>query len=255
MTSLEQQIKQAAALIQQANRVVALTGAGISTPSGIPDFRSSKSSLWQQTDPLSVASIYAFRQNPQAFYNWVRPLAETLLEAQPNPAHQALVQLEKAGKMKTVITQNIDNLHYKAGSQTILELHGHLREFTCLQCYKTHKAANIIDDFLETGQVPRCDCPRHGVLKPNVILFGEQLPMREFVAAQMAMEEADLVLVAGSSLEVAPVSDLPQLALKKGAKLIIVNYRKTYLDEEADVVIHADVAEVLPQLVEAVNQT
>lgn len=248
---LDDQIQQAARLISQARQMVAMTGAGISTPSGVPDFRSPASGLWDHTDPLEVASIFAFRHNPQRFYNWVRPLALLLLEARPNPAHYALAELEREGKLNAVITQNIDDLHHKAGSQTVYELHGHLREVTCTKCYAVQESAPAFARFIADGQAPRHDCG--GVLKPNVILFGEQLPMREFVLAQVATKEADLMLVAGSSLEVAPASDLPELALQNKAKLIIINYQPTYLDSRADVVIRADVAEVLPRLLDFVK--
>lgn len=247
MAHLPQQLEQAATLIQQAKNIVALTGAGISTPSGIPDFRSPTSGVWDTTDPMTVASISAFRQNPQHFYNWIRPLAQLLLEAQPNPAHYALVDLERMGKLRAVITQNIDDLHGKAGSKTVYELHGHLREVTCMQCYEVQEATEIVDKFIKDGDIPRHHCG--GVLKPNVILFGEQLPFREVLAAELALRNADLVLIAGSSLEVAPASDLPLLALEQGAKVIVVNYQPTYLDSQADVVIRADVAEALPRIV------
>jgi NAD-dependent deacetylase len=248
---LAQQIQQAAVFINQARYAVALTGAGISTPSGVPDFRSPDSGVWDQSDPLEVASILAFRYNPQQFYNWVRPLSNRMLEAQPNPAHYALAALEQEGKLKAVITQNIDSLHRKAGSKTVYELHGHLREVTCTWCYETHEAAAVLAQFVEDGQVPRHHCG--GVLKPKVILFGEQLPVQEFVLAQLATEAADLMLIAGSSLEVAPASDLPELALRHGARLIIVNYQPTYLDSRADLVIRADIAEVLPRIVDLVQ--
>lgn len=248
---LAQQIQQAAKLIASARQIVAMTGAGISTPSGIPDFRSPDSGLWENTDPLEVASIFAFRHNPQRFYNWVRPLALSLLEARPNPAHYALAALEQEGKLKAIITQNIDNLHSKAGSKTVYELHGHLREVTCTRCFAVEDSAAAFVKFMRDGQVPRHTCG--GVLKPNVILFGEPLPIRELVLAQEAIKEADLLLVAGSSLEVAPASDLPQLALENRAKLIIINYQPTYLDARADVVIRADVAEALPRIVELVK--
>jgi len=242
-----QQIQQAAQYIAKAQNVVALTGAGISTPSGIPDFRSPDSGVWNDVDPMMVASIYAFRQNPQAFYDWIGPLAHLLIEAKPNPAHLALAQLERMGKLRAVITQNIDDLHKKAGSQTVYELHGHLRDMTCLQCHQIEDSAGIIAKFLEDGRVPRHHCG--GVLKPNAVLFGEELPMQAFVSAQMAFEQADLVVVAGSSLEVAPAANMPNVALKKGAKLIIINYQPTYLDPRANVVIRGDVAEVLPQII------
>lgn len=251
MERLNQQIEQAATLIRQARHIVAMTGAGISTPSGIPDFRSPDSGLWDQADPLAVASIFAFRQNPQNFYNWIRPLARRLLEAKPNPAHYALTTLEEAGKLQAIITQNIDDLHFKAGSKTVYELHGNIREVTCIRCYEVQQAAGIFEKFVTDGQIPRHRCG--GVLKPNVILFGEQLPVREFVSAQMAVTEADLMLVAGSSLEVAPASDLPELALANKARLIIINKQPTFLDRQASLVIHADVAEVLPHIIARVT--
>ena len=243
---LEQQIAQAAALMQQASYTVALTGAGISTPSGIPDFRSPESGLWDTVDPMTVASIYSFQQNPQHFYNWIRPLSNVMLAAQPNPGHEALVTLESAGKLRAVITQNIDNLHSKAGSKTVYELHGHMRKVTCMQCHSIEDAALIIDKFIDDGQVPKHDCG--GVFKPNVILFGEQLPVREYLGAELAVRAADLVLAVGSSLEVAPASDLPALAIENGAKLIIINYDPTYLDARADIVIRSNVADVLPHI-------
>jgi NAD-dependent deacetylase len=245
------QLEQTAALITQADVVVALTGAGISTPSGIPDFRSPESGLWDNCDPLTVASVAAFRKNPKAFYDWIRPLAILLRTAQPNPAHYALAALEEMGKMKAVITQNIDGLHHLAGSRTVYELHGHVRQVTCIRCYEVQEANGIFDKFLADGQVPKHHCG--GVFKPNTILFGEQLPMREFTAAQLAIKEADLVLVIGSSLEVYPVSDLPVFALENGAKLVIINYQPTFIDSDAEVVIHADAAAVLPRIVEAVS--
>ena len=248
---LSQKIEKAAELIRKAKNIVAMTGAGISTPSGIPDFRSPDSGLWETVDPLDVASIYAFRQNPQKFYNWIHPLSRLVLEATPNPAHYALVELEQQGKLKAVITQNIDDLHTKAGTKTLVELHGHFREVTCIRCYKVQESTEILRKFVEDGQIPKCHCG--GVLKPNVILFGEQLPMQEYVSAQMAIEQADLVLVAGSSLEVSPASDLPELALDNGAKLIIINLYPTHLDSQAEVVIHGNVAEVLPNMVDLVR--
>ncbi|HEX9921591.1 MAG TPA: NAD-dependent deacylase [Anaerolineae bacterium] len=253
MSNLNDLIEQAAALVKKARYMVALTGAGISTPSGIPDFRSPDSGVWERTDPLAVASIYAFRQSPQRFYNWIHPLSHLLLQAEPNPAHYALVTLETEGKLRAIITQNIDDLHGKAGSQSIHELHGNLKEATCIECFEIKAAGGIFEKFVEDGRVPTCHCG--GVLKPNVILFGEQLPIREYLAAEMAIKKADLVLVAGSSLEVSPAADLPGLALDNGARLIIVNYQPTHLDARADVVIHADVADVLPRLVEAVRVT
>lgn len=247
--TFREQINDAAELIQRAKHSVAFTGAGISTPSGIPDFRSQHSGLWENVDPMAVASMYGFRQNPQAFYNWIYPLTRLTLNAQPNPAHLALADLEKQGRLETIITQNIDNLHTRAGNTHILELHGHMREATCVHCFTVYTAEPIIRKFLDDRQVPHC--PKcSGVIKPNVILFGEQLPVRELQAAKEAARHCDLMIVIGSSLEVAPAGDLPQMAVRNGAKLIVINIDPTPMDSQAQVVIHADAAEILPDIME-----
>lgn len=248
---LEDEIQRAAALIRRSRHMVAFTGAGHSTASGIPDFRSPESGLWAQTNPMMVASIWAFRLNPKTFYNWIRPLVSLLINASPNAAHVALADLEGAGYLKAVITQNIDNLHQKAGSSRVLELHGHLREATCVRCYRNVPVDEAMVQAIGAGKVPRCDCG--GVLKPNVILFGEQLPLRVFNAATAEVQQCDLILIAGSSLEVQPAADLPFRAVHNGARAIVVNYQATELDVLADVVIHEDVTEVLPRLVEALG--
>jgi NAD-dependent deacetylase len=248
MTSLDQQIRRAADLVRQAANVVALSGAGISTPSGIPDFRSPDSGLWDNADPMVVASLASFVRDPQPFYTWFRPLLSTLLAAAPNPAHQALADLEAAGKLKAIVTQNIDDLHRKAGSNTVYELHGHVREVICMQCQQIEPAPLVMDQFLQDGHMPHHHCG--GVLKPNVIFFGEMLPRSAYAASVFALQQADLVLVVGSSFEVAPASELPAVALDRGAKLVLINFDPTYLDAQADVVLHADAAEVLPRLVE-----
>jgi NAD-dependent deacetylase len=241
-------IRSAADLLKQSSFVVAFTGAGISTPSGIPDFRSPHSGLWNDVDPMAVASIHGFRQNPEAFYAWIYPLVRLTINAKPNPAHEALARLEVLGNLKAVITQNIDMLHSRAGNTVVYELHGHMREATCVHCFAVYPAEPLIAQFLKDHQVPHC--PSCGsVLKPNVILFGEQLPIRQLLAAQDAARKADVLLVVGSSLEVAPASDIPVLAKKYGAQIIIVNLEPTPLDSLAQIVIRADAAEVLPQIV------
>jgi len=247
-------LQRAAQLLSQAKNAVAFTGAGISTASGIPDFRSHGSGLWNGVDPLAVASIFGFRQNPQAFYNWIRPLARILATAQPNAAHYALATLEQQGLLHAVITQNIDMLHERVGNKVIFELHGHLREATCTHCFAVYPAEPIINQFLCDGQVPRCPgC--NGVIKPNVILFGEQLPFAEFHAAQEAARQADLMVIIGSSLEVAPASDIPLLAARNGARLIVLNLEPTPADVFAHIVIRANAAEVLPEIVNCLETT
>ena len=246
----DRQIERTIELLSNARHVVALTGAGISTPSGIPDYRSPKSGLWEKAaDMMEVASSYGFRHNPQAFYDWLRPLLKVVLDAEPNPAHLALAKMETAGLLKALITQNIDLLHGRAGSRNVFEVHGHLREMVCLACHHIIPAAPLLEQFMDSGKIPHCRRCHH-IMKPNVVLFGELLPMAVMRAAQMQARAADLILVAGSSLEVAPAGDLPQLALQNDAKLVIINFMETHLDHRAEVLIRADVADVLPRLVE-----
>jgi NAD-dependent deacetylase len=245
-------IEQAARLFSESKYAVALTGAGISTPSGIPDFRSSKDGLWTKYNPMEVASLSAFRVRPEKFYDWFRPLTRTIIEAKPNPAHYALAALEKQGILREIITQNIDGLHQKAGATTVLEVHGTLRTLTCVSCYTKHKASTLVEAFIEKGEIPRCtECS--SILKPDAILFEEQLPVATWMAVERAVENCDLMLVAGSSLEVFPVARLPYEAISRGAKLIIVNNEKTYIDPRAEVVINQDVADILPAIVELIN--
>lgn len=244
-------IEQSAAVFRSARRVVALTGAGVSTRSGIPDFRSHDSGLWKKYDAMTVASLTSFRYQPENFFTWVRPLVKTMIDADPNPAHTALAELEQAGFLHGIITQNIDDLHHRAGSKCIYEIHGHLREATCTLCYQKHNAESLIHDFAHTGALPYCDhCG--GLLKPDIILFGEQLPSCIVSEAQALIDGADLIVVAGSSLEVMPAASMPIPALNAGAKLIIINNEPTYLDVRADFVIHDDVAVVLPMILQEV---
>lgn len=240
-------ISHAADLLRSATCAVALTGAGISTPSGIPDFRSSGSGLWSTIDPMEVASISAFRFAPERFYQWIHPLAERMLAARPNPAHLALADLERAGHLDGIITQNIDSLHSLAGSTQVLEIHGHLRQATCVACYYRFPAEDILRKFADDGQVPRCTHCR-GTLKPDAVLFGEELPAKIVLESRKWITRADVLLVAGSSLEVTPVALFPVEALNRGAQLIIVNHDPTYIDQRAALIIRQDVAAILPQL-------
>lgn len=243
-------IQLAAELLAHSRQAVALTGAGISTASGIPDFRSPATGLWSQIDPLEVATVAAFRHRPEEFFNWIRPLARHMQNAQPNAAHIALAELEHAGKFMHVITQNIDRLHHRAGSQQVIELHGNIEAATCIRCYRSYPAEVFNAALLDEHTLPTCSACG-GILKPNVILFGEALPVQALLNAKRAVDACDLMLVAGSSLEVAPASDLPMLAYRRQAKLIIINREPTYIDQLSDVVIQADVADVLPQIAAA----
>ena len=237
-------ITRAAELLRAARQIVALTGAGISRPSGIPDFRSA-GGLWAHDDPMAVASLAGFRADPRRFYSWVQPLVDTIELAVPNPAHLALAQLERTGRLAAVITQNIDGLHQRAGSRVVYELHGHIRSATCLDCEHQAPAQPLIAQVRQ-GTIPRCGCG--GLFKPDVVLFDELLPRGLFWLAQRAIEQCDVVLVAGTALEVAPVCELPLAVLRRGARLIIINQGETYLDARADVVLHEDVGEALPAI-------
>ena len=237
----------AADIILGCKRTVVLTGAGISTPSGIPDFRSANSGLWEKYDPFEFASLTAFRYNPEKFYQWIRPLALDIYSANPNAAHFSLAHLEEMDFIQTIITQNIDRLHQKAGSKNVLEVHGSWLHLTCIRCFHQVDSRGYIEPYLEKGQIPHCpDCG--SILKPDIILMGEQLPAKTWLKAQEVSKNCDLMIVAGSSLEVLPVAGLPMRALENGAHLILINQSQTYLDVRADVILQVGVEKALPQI-------
>ncbi|MCC6956259.1 MAG: NAD-dependent deacylase [Anaerolineales bacterium] len=250
--AIEMGVRNAADIICASHQTVVLTGAGISTPSGIPDFRSPDSGLWGNYDPFEVASLSSFRYNPIRFYEWIRTLAGIVIQAQPNQAHYGIASLEELGFVQTVITQNIDGLHQRAGSKNVLQVHGSMESMSCVRCYKNFSAKRFISDYLENGTIPICpDCG--GILKPDLVLMGEQMPAQTWLQAQDACKKCDLMIIAGSSLEVLPVAGLPMRALQNGAHLILINYSETYLDARADVVLHEDVAEIIPQIIKQIN--
>lgn len=245
-------IRQAADLVHDASYVAVLTGAGISTASGIPDFRSPTSGVWNKLDPMAVASIWAYHDHPGTFYRWFVPLARQIRHAKPNLAHFALAEMEEVARLNLVITQNIDGLHQVAGSKHVAELHGHLRTASCLQCAQ-QEALEIIWPLAERGQAATCPACG-GLMKPDVVLFGEPLPYDALRAAQEAALFCDVLISIGTSLEVEPASDLPHLARRSGARVIIVNRQPTIADKIADIVIHDDVVTVLPALVRALRR-
>ncbi|OGO31312.1 MAG: hypothetical protein A2136_01610 [Chloroflexi bacterium RBG_16_54_11] len=246
-TEKTEYIHRAAELIKKSRHAVVLTGAGISTPSGIPDFRSPGIGLWTRYVPMEVASLTAFRYNPDQFYKWLHPLAVQLVSAQPNPAHTALAQMQARGYISTIITQNIDGLHTRAGAKDVLEVHGTLTTLTCVNCFRQVPSDGIIQEYIENSTVPHCPVCG-GVLKPDVILYEEQLPVKTWLLAEEECRNCDLMLIAGTSLEVMPSAKLPILALEKDAPVILVNNSRTYIDVRAEIIIRADVAEVLPQI-------
>jgi len=246
-----EKIEFAADLFRNAKRAVVLTGAGISTPSGIPDFRSEGTGLWSRDEPLEVASLSTFRTHPEKFYTWFRSLASRIFYAKPNAAHLALAQLEKIARLHATITQNIDMLHQKAGASNIIEMHGTLNTLSCTQCFNKYDHHEYLEPFVTQGTIPHC--PKcQAVLKPDVILFGEQLPQKAWFKAQEEVRHCDLIMVAGSSLEVLPVAGLPMQAIDRGAHLIIINQLQTYLNIRADVTIAEDVADIIPAITERI---
>ncbi len=244
--------RETAELIRAAQNTVVLTGAGSSTPSDIPDFRSADQGLWTQFSPMEVASLSTFRHNPNKFFNWLQPLAKKMWRAKPNPAHLTLARLERKNFIQAIITQNIDGLHQKAGSANVIEVHGTMQTLTCIGCYRQFAADTFLEPYIETGEIPHCPkCKK--ILKPDVILFGEQLPIKPWLQARKAAQECDLIIVAGSSLLVTPVARLPLEALEQNAKIIVINHNPTYIDEHASIVICGDVAEVFPEIHNAIS--
>lgn len=244
------QIEKAAKLIGNSKYTVVLTGAGISTASGIPDFRSPGYGLWEENDPYEVASLSAFRNHPEKFYNWIRPLYLQAKAAQPNEAHLSLTGLERQGIVKSIITQNIDGLHQKSGAESVVELHGSARTATCLNCQKKYTSEDLFD-IMKDG-LPTCNDCGH-TIKPDVVLYEEMLPEKEWIFAHKESCKADVFFVVGSSLEVYPVNSLPRIAVQNGAYLIINTLSETPLDQLADVLIRMDVTQSLPEIIKLIG--
>jgi NAD-dependent deacetylase len=228
---------------------VALTGAGISVPSGIPDFRTPGKGLWEKVDPMEVAHIDAFHRDTKRFWSFYRPRFETLGDREPNPAHGALAELEARGLLEAVITQNVDRLHRKAGSERVIEVHGSIATSSCTSCGTRYELERVADLFDEDG-IATCACM--GKVKPDVVLFGELLPEAAMAEAQELCEGADLLLCIGSSLEVYPVAGLPELTLAGGGKLAVITQGPTPYDSEAAVKLDGDVVAELDAVVTAV---
>jgi len=234
--------------MRKARRMVVLTGAGMSTESGLPDFRSSDG-LWRKHRPETLATVEAMRERPLLFYEFYRYRLDLLAKAQPNAAHAALVELEKRGRIKRIITQNVDGFHSRAGSTDVAEIHGTLRHARCHDCGRQFSAKVLQKPVQSIDETPRCDCG--GRIRPGVVLFGEPLPEKPFQRAVQAIEACDGMLIIGSSLQVYPAAALPEHAIKRGLRLWIINMAPTPFDHAAHVVVHAPAGEVLPQVAEA----
>ncbi|MCG3172837.1 MAG: NAD-dependent protein deacetylase [Myxococcota bacterium] len=239
-------IHDGAALLAQSRRAVAITGAGISTASGIPDFRSG-GGIWDKYDPAEYATIYAFEANPGKVWGLFRELHRATLDVRPNAGHRALANLERQGLLGLIITQNVDGLHQAAGSQRVAEFHGSGRELHCIRCGH-REPSDPWKDRVSQGEIPSCrECGF--TLKPAFVLFGEDIPADALDQAESAVREADLVMLIGTSAQVAPVSNYPWLAYRRGARIMEMNLEKTSLtDTISHVFIRGDVSLTLPAL-------
>ncbi len=252
MSVLTGNAERLAELIRAARSVVALTGAGISVPSGIPDFRSPGSGLWENVDPMEVAHIDAFHRDPDRFWSFYSQRFQTLEDKLPNRAHQALAELEAAGLLSAVITQNIDRLHRRAGSSQVVEVHGSIETSRCPVCGSSFTLDEVRRrQGMGHAPLPRCDCGQP--IKPGVVLFGECLPAAEMAQAESLAGSADLMLCIGSSLEVYPVAGLPELTLQAGGRLAIITQGPTPFDRVATVRMRGDVVDELDAVLEALG--
>ncbi|HKT83661.1 MAG TPA: NAD-dependent protein deacylase, partial [Solirubrobacterales bacterium] len=218
-------------LIRGARSTVALTGAGISVPSGIPDFRTPETGLWANVDPMEVAHIDVFERDPARFWSYYRPRFQSLGDKRPNAAHEALAELERRGLLDGVITQNIDRLHGAAGSREVVEVHGSIETSSCRECAASY-GIDAVEGLFDADGVALCDACG-GPVKPDVVLFGELLPEAAMARAQELVEAAELLLCIGSSLAVYPVAALPGLVLERGGGLAIVTKGPTPYDGDA----------------------
>ena len=246
-------INKAAELLINSKNAVVLTGAGISTESGIPDFRG-ESGIWAKYKPEIYGSIQSFLNDPSKFWKMAEDIAPTLFNAEPNAGHYAIAALEKMNIVKAIITQNVDELHQKAGSIIVYEVHGNINRFSCLGCRASYNKQQLLRKMKKEKKKPPlcnfCAAP----LKPSVVLFGENLPnFEKYISIDLA-KKTDVMLIAGSSLSVAPVCDLPLYTVSEGGKLIIINDEPTYLDERAEIVINNKTGTILPLIVEEIKK-
>jgi NAD-dependent deacetylase len=254
---VERQVRDAEAtarlaeLLRESRCTVALTGAGISVPSGIPDFRTPETGLWAKVDPMEVAHIDVFERDPERFWSYYRPRFHSLGDKQPNRAHETLAELERRGLLEGVITQNIDRLHRAGGSRNVVEVHGSIATSSCRACGESFGLESVEGLFDERGVAVCAICG--GAVKPDVVLFGEMLPEQAVAAATDLAERAELMLCVGSSLVVYPVAGLPALTLERGGALAIVTQGETPYDGAAEVRLGGDVDEELVALLDALG--
>ncbi|MEA2039514.1 MAG: NAD-dependent deacylase [Thermodesulfobacteriota bacterium] len=244
---MEKLIEQAADIIIKSKLTLALTGAGISVESGIPDFRSTDG-LWSKYDPEEYAAISAFRSDPEKVWNMLRDMNELVNKAVPNQAHSGLAELEKMGYLHCIITQNIDNLHQAGGSRNVIEYHGNSSTLTCLSCGRKYKAEEKRDEF-----IPRCEC--QNILKPDVVFFGEAIPADAMHRSFELASSAQALMVVGTSAVVSPANTIPGIANENGARIIEINKEKTHLtDSITHVFLQGSAGQIVSAIVEAVKR-
>jgi NAD-dependent deacetylase len=232
--------QQVADLLRESERAVVLTGAGISVPSGIPDFRSPGTGLWENVDPMEVAHVDAWRRDPDRFWSFYAQRFASLVDKQPNEAHLALAELERRGLVRAVVTQNIDRLHRLAGTERLIEVHGSIDRSVCMQCGGMVSIDRVVELLAAGDGAPLCEACV-APLKPDVVLFGELLPERALAEAQALALDADLMLCVGSSLEVYPVAGLPAMTRGSGGRIVLITQGPTPYDSDAEVKLAGDV--------------
>jgi NAD-dependent protein deacetylase/lipoamidase len=240
-----------AGLIRESSSTVALTGAGVSVPSGIPDFRTPETGLWANVDPMEVAHVDVFERDPARFWSYYRPRFQSLGDKRPNRAHAALAELERRGLLEGVITQNIDRLHRAGGSRNVVEVHGSIETSSCTSCGAAFGLDEVDALFDDAGVAVCSSCG--GAVKPDVVLFGEMLSERAMGRARDLAEGAELMICLGSSLAVYPVAGLPQLTLERGGRLAIVTAGETPYDGDAELKLSGDVVEELEAVLAALG--
>jgi NAD-dependent deacetylase len=251
--SSQSSVLRLAELLGESERAVVLTGAGVSVPSGIPDFRSPGTGLWEKVNPMEVAHIDAWRRDPDRFWDFYSQRFASLRDKQPNPAHEAIAELERRGLIRGVITQNVDRLHRLAGTERLVEVHGSIEWSICLECRGKVPLDRVIRMIEESGGgAPECEACL-APLKPDVVLFGEMLPEQAMAEAQALAVEADLMLCVGSSLEVYPVAGLPAVTRGAGGRVALVTQGPTPYDAEAEVKLDGDVVDELEALLEGLD--
>lgn len=239
--------------LSNARSAVVLTGAGVSVPSGIPDFRTPQTGMWANVDPMEVAHIDVFNNDPERFWSFYGERFASLGDKRPNKAHEAIVELERRGLIDAVITQNIDRLHHAAGTEDLIEVHGSIEQSRCLSCGTSYELEWVRSQAEEHG-VPRCEaCPAAPPLKPNVVLFGEMLPEDAIQRSFELAAAADVLIAIGSSLVVHPVAGLPSITLRSGGELAVITNGPTPFDSDAFVKLEGDVEDELVALIEALG--